>query len=182
MAFSIGRMAIFGVCLLALPFAAFAQVAVDPGDYTGSRSSSNPSQITAIGAYVNGEFSLDWEITDSGGTFNYLYTVDGNGGNGLFVFIDNDFGEIFDGSTPISFQSSQAPVWGNFSAYGGGVNGIGFAYSTGISGGTPSGTFDGWIPVPNQGVGTPEPQTWLIMGAFLGLALYAKERKKSLTP
>ncbi len=86
------------------------------------------------------------------------------------VFITTGTSDVFDTYT---FSSPQAPMWGDFSAFGSGgevANNLGF-------GGDPSSTatdFLNWIPVPDTENGqAPEPGTLLLLGAGL-FALYRR--------
>ncbi len=53
----------------------YANVPVAPGDFTGSRDATNGITGTVDWGGDPG-FSLDWNITQSGNTFHYTYTID----------------------------------------------------------------------------------------------------------
>lgn len=51
-------------------------IPVDPGDYTGTRSTDSAAELTATGNWANG-FWLTWEVTDNNdGTWDYRYVIE----------------------------------------------------------------------------------------------------------
>jgi hypothetical protein len=54
-----------------------AYIAVDSGNYTGSRSSATDGGIFATGQWADGGITLSWDIAEAGGLFTYVYTFGG---------------------------------------------------------------------------------------------------------
>jgi hypothetical protein len=82
------------------------------------------------------------------------------------------------GATTYSFESTQAPMWGDFYSKDGEAGGLGvnYAYNSGF-GTTPTSPFGGWIRVPDT-TRVPEPGTVLLLGT--GLVMMAGFGRRKL--
>lgn len=233
---------IFSLSVLTLTcvaFTAFADVAVDPSYYTGSRQTDTPNGVTATENWSSATgtgFKISWSISQLGnGNFHYIYTITNASNKELakdmshFILQVSDtitasnvaanifkntpsflgptkytstsngnsnpgmpnpgvYGLKFDatGSLPtITFDSTRAPVWGDFYTKDGKNKGNDvFAYNSGFgilptSANTNNFTdFTKWIPRPDTTVAVPEPATLLILGSSLAMAAFARKTKK----
>lgn len=94
--------------------------------------------------------------------------------------------ETFDSasSPSFSFDSTRAPVWGDFYTKDGktgqqDVYAYNAAFGTSPDGNTTD--FNGWIARPDTTVAVPEPSTWLLLGSTLGFVIIGKRyRTKSV--
>ncbi|OGW17504.1 MAG: hypothetical protein A3G93_07920 [Nitrospinae bacterium RIFCSPLOWO2_12_FULL_45_22] len=90
---------------------------VDPGDYTGSRTSASGGGVYATQSWDNGGFTISWDITNNNdGTLTYKYTLTGEKKSisHFILELSGDIeGDIFDGSDPYQGPASWGPGHGN---------------------------------------------------------------------
>lgn len=81
------------------------------------------------------------------------------------------------GQSTYTFQSTRAPVWGDFYAKGGSSSS---AQNTGIGGDPTLSTtsFLPWVPTPDTTVVVPEPSAWMLVAAGL-VGLWAVRRRRA---
>jgi hypothetical protein len=92
--------------------------------------------------------------------------------SGIFGF---DFA-LSSGTSTISFNSTLAPVWGDFFAAN--STGTSYAYDTGFgTSATPSNTTN-WIPIAGSVVtSVPEPTTLLLLSTCFGMIFLGRSKK-----
>ncbi len=216
-----------------LPLAVIADDINVPVPNTDSRSTPPSSGVFATENWSSsgGGFQIQWNITQSGPNFHYIYTISNQSGGNLakdlshilfevspsintsnvnsIIFNANpsisDGPKTFGPSDPsnpgipgdlygikfenfsnpgqptIEFDSTRAPIWGDFYSKDGknNQNDV-FAYNTGF-GTDPTLTttdFTPWIPIPDTGDGfvIPEPRTWLILTLCLAIVAVLKHK------
>lgn len=223
--FSLG--ALLAGSALVLGSALSAGVPVSPSDFVSSRTSG--AGVTATSPWSNpGGFTLGWNITQTGSTFHYLYTLTIPQKNPSHILLqlsntitDQNFNQIItnfelNGSpyTPVgpelfvpggmgnsnpglpgnlygmkidfsggvlntfSFDSTRAPMWGDFYSKDGKSGGHDvIAYNTGF-GQNPTPNFQNWIAVPDtHEINVPEPTTYALLAACLAIGMLVSRRR-----
>ncbi|OPY66803.1 MAG: hypothetical protein A4E63_02434 [Syntrophorhabdus sp. PtaU1.Bin050] len=213
------------ILFVLIPFLAVADpLPVNPGDYSGSRSTPWYDGVVATGDWSNG-ISISWKIiapNSNSDLWSYTYTVDPVGKKDVgfsifetgttatsadFVFpkgydvegpklwkeggsstdympadiygIKFDFGGK--NSATYSFQSTLAPVWGDFYSRDGKSGGItNTAFNVGF-GHDPFSQYytTPWIPTPGARTGVPEPSTAvLLILSMIGFGALKMEKQR----